>query len=30
LQYHALALNWPTRRVAALGGGKCDIGLIHI
>jgi WD40 repeat protein len=29
MQYHALALNWPTRRVAALGGGKCDIGLIH-
>jgi WD40 repeat protein len=29
LQYHVLALNWPTRRVAALGGGKCDIGLIH-
>lgn len=28
LQYQAVALNWPTRRIAALGGGKCDIGLI--
>ena len=29
LQYQAVALNWPTRRIAALGGGKCDIGLIR-
>jgi len=29
LQYHAVALNWPTRRIAALGGGRCDIGLIR-
>ncbi len=29
LQYHAVALNWPTRRIAALSGGKCDIGLIR-
>lgn len=28
--YHQLALHWPTRRLAALGGGRCDIGLIHI
>lgn len=28
LQYQAVALNWPTRRIALLGGGKCDIGLI--
>jgi hypothetical protein len=27
--YHALALHWPTRRLAAIGGGRCDIGLIH-
>ncbi|MCL4402962.1 MAG: hypothetical protein M1436_09925, partial [Acidobacteria bacterium] len=29
LQYHAIALNWPTRRLAAVGGGRCDIVLIH-
>lgn len=28
LQYQAVALNWPTRRIALLGAGKCDIGLI--
>lgn len=28
LQYQAVALNWPTRRIAALGGGKCDISLM--
>jgi hypothetical protein len=28
-QYHAIAANWPTCRIAAIGGGKCDIGLIH-
>jgi WD40 repeat protein len=28
--YHALALHWPTRRLAAIGGGRCDIGLIQI
>ncbi len=28
--YHALALHWPTRRLAAIGGGRCDIGLIHL
>ena len=28
LQYQRVALNWPTRRIALLGGGKCDIGLI--
>jgi WD40 repeat protein len=29
MQYHAIALNWPTRRIAALGGGKCDIAVIR-
>ena len=29
LQYQAVALNWPTRRIALLGGGRCDIGLIR-
>jgi hypothetical protein len=29
LHYQAVALNWPTRRIAVLGGGKCDIGLIE-
>lgn len=28
--YHTLALHWPTRRLAAIGGGRCDIGLIQI
>jgi hypothetical protein len=28
LGYQAVALNWPTRRIAVLGGGRCDIGLI--
>ncbi len=28
--YHTLALHWPTRRLAAIGGGRCDIGLIHL
>lgn len=28
--YHTIALHWPTRRLAAIGGGRCDIGLIHI
>lgn len=28
--YHTIALHWPTRRLAAVGGGRCDIGLIHL
>lgn len=28
--YHSVALHWPTRRLAAIGGGRCDIGLIHL
>jgi WD40 repeat protein len=27
--YHKIALHWPTRRLAALGAGRCDILLIH-
>ena len=27
--YHKIALHWPTRRLGAIGGGRCDIGLIH-
>jgi len=27
--YHKLALHWPKRRLAALGGGRCDVALIH-
>ena len=27
--YHKLALHWPTRRLAALGAGRCDILVIH-
>ena len=25
----AAALHWPTRRLAALGAGRCDILLVH-
>ncbi len=28
--YHTVALHWPARRLAAIGGGRCDIGLIHL
>jgi WD40 repeat protein len=28
--YHQLALHWPTRRLAAIGDGRCDVRLIHI
>lgn len=28
-QYHAVAMNRPTSRIAALGGGRCDISLLH-
>jgi WD40 repeat protein len=28
--YHTVALHWPTRRLAAIGGGRCDVGLIHL
>lgn len=28
-QFHHLALDWGTRRVAAVGGGRCDIALIE-
>jgi dipeptidyl aminopeptidase/acylaminoacyl peptidase len=27
--YHKLALHWPTGRLAALGGGRCDVHLIR-
>jgi hypothetical protein len=28
-QFHHLALDWDTRRIAAIGGGRCDIALIE-
>lgn len=27
--YHKIALHWPKRRLAAIGGGRCDVALIH-
>jgi WD40 repeat protein len=27
--YHKIALHWPKRRLAAVGGGRCDVALIH-